>query len=137
MEFLMILPVIAIAMALVVLIGAFPLYLALKIVDVHEGFIKALIVNLVAGGLSLVVGLFLNLIGFFLAGITNVLSVFAPFVVLAIVIQQAYQLPLGKASIVALIQYVVSVVLAIGAVFAILIPLGIGAAAIFGTSGGL
>lgn len=136
MEVLMILPVLAIVMALVVLIGAFPLYLSLKIVDVHEGFIKALVVNLIAGVLSLVAGILLNLIGFFLAGITNVLSVFAPFIILAVVIQQAYQLPLGKASIVALIQYIVSVVLAVAATLAILVPLGIGAAAIFGASGG-
>jgi hypothetical protein len=137
MEVLMILPVLAIVMALVVFIGAFPLYLALKIVDVHEGFIKALIVNLIAGALSLVIGLLLNFIGIFLAGITNILSVFTPFFILAVVIQQAYQLPLGKAAIVALIQYVVSVVLAVAATLAIVIPLGIGAAAIFGTSGGL
>ncbi len=115
----------------------FPLYLALKIVNVHEGFIKALIVNLIAGVISLVIGILLNIVGVFLAGITNVLSVFAPFLILAVVIQQAYQLPLGKATIVALIQYVVSVVIAIAAVLAIVVPLGIGAAAIFGASGGM
>lgn len=137
MEVLMILPVLAIAVAVVILVGAFPLYLSLKIVDVHESFLKALVVNLIAGALSLVAAIFLNLIGIFLAGITNVLSVFAPFVILAVVIQQAYQLPLGKASIVAFIQYIVSGVLAVAATLAILVPLGIGAAAIFGTSGGL
>lgn len=136
MEVLMILPVLAIVMALVVFIGAFPLYLALKIVDVHEGFLKALVVNLIAGALSLVAAIVLNVIGLVLAGITNILSVFAPFIILAVVIQQAYQLPLGKASIVALIQYVVSVVLAIAATLAILVPLGIGAAALMGASGG-
>mgnify|MGYP001396617750 CR=1 FL=1 len=136
MEFLMILPVIGATMIFVVVVGALPLYLALKMVDVHEGFLKALVVNLVAGALSLVGAIALNFIGFFLAGITNVLSVFFPYIVLMVVLQQAYQLSWGKAAVVSLIQYVVSVVLAIGVVLAILIPLGIGTAAILGASGG-
>lgn len=136
MEFLMILPILGAVLVVVLLLGSIPLYLSLKIVDVHEGFFKALIVNLVAGALSLVGGLVFNFIGIFLAGITNILSIFLPFVVLIVVLQQAYGISTGKAVVVSLIQYVVSVILVIGMAFAVLIPLGIGGAALLEASGG-
>ena len=137
MEFLMILPILGAVLVVVLLLGSVPLYLSLKMVDVHEGFFKALIVNMVVGALSLVGGLIFNFIGIFLAGITNILSVFLPFVVFIVVLQQAYGISTGKAALVSLIQYVVSVILLIGMALAVLIPLGIGGAALLEASGGL
>lgn len=136
MEFLMILPILGAVLVVVLLLGSVPLYLSLKMVDVHEGFFKALIVNMVVGALSLVGGLIFNFIGIFLAGITNILSVFLPFVVFIVVLQQAYGISTGKAALVSLIQYVVSVILLVGMAIAVLIPLGIGGAALLKASGG-
>lgn len=136
MEFLMILPILGAVLMVVLVIGSVPLYLSLKMVEVHEGFFKALIVNLVVGALSLVGGIALNVIGIFLAGITNVLSIFLPFVVFIVVLQQAYGLSTGKAALVSLIQYVVTIVLVVSMAFAVLIPLGIGGAALLEASGG-
>ncbi len=128
MEFLIVIPILLAFVFVALILSAVPLFLALKIVDVHEGFFKALIVNLVSGGISFIGGIGLNVIGMFLAGITNVLSVFLPFIVLTVVLQQAYQLELGKAALIAFIQYIVLIAFTVALIFAVLIPTGIGAA---------
>lgn len=128
MEFLIIIPIVGVFLIVALLLSAVPLFFALRMVGINEGFFKALMVNIVAGVISFAGGIGLNLIGFFLAGITNALSVFLPFIVLTVVLQQAYRMDILKAALVAFIQYIVVVAFTAALIFAVLIPTGIGAA---------
>ena len=130
MEFLVALPILGLVLLVIGVLTTLPLYLALRIADIREGFFKALIVNFAAIVLSVVAAIPLNMMGFLLGGIPNLLSVVLPWAVWAFVIQAAYDdADWGKAIGISLVQYILSIALGVAIVFAVLIPLGISAAA--------
>lgn len=134
MELLLAIPILIALFGLVLILSAIPLYFALKMVGVHEGLGKALIVNLIAGGITLVAALAVNLLLFFIPILPQVLSFILPFAVLTLVVMQAYGLEIVQAAIVSVIQYVVSFILVFGLVMAA-ITLGFGGALLAGIAG--
>lgn len=131
MEILLLIPVVLGLFALFVVLSAVPLYFALKIVNVNDSFLKAFVVNCIAGGISFFAGFMLNLVGAIIPVLPTLLSLVLPLIVMTAVVMQAYELEMKDAAIVSVIQYIVSLVIVVGIVFAA-ITLGLGGALLAG-----
>ncbi len=132
LSLLLLIPLTALVFAAVVVLSAVPLYFALRFLDLDGSFLKALGVNLAAGAVSFVAGLVLAFVGMLIPVIPQVISTFLPILILAAAVHYFYEIEIVPALIVSVIQYLLTLVIFVGAAVAVLIPLGVGGAMLGG-----
>lgn len=112
-----------------VLLSAIPLYFTTKLFGLRESsFLKAVGVTFGASLLSLLVSGGLVMVGMVIPFLPHLLSILAPFLVYLWVVMMAYQLSFLQSLLVAVVEYLVGVILALAVIFTVVIPLGLGAA---------
>lgn len=132
LSLLLLIPLSFLLLVAITVLSAVPLYFALRFLGVDGGFLKALGVNLVAGAVSLLASIALAVVGSLIPVLPQLLASFLPILILAAAVHYFYEIEIVPAVVVAVIQYLLTLVVIVGAVFAVLIPLGVGGAFLSG-----